>query len=996
MNIREVYDQLASQELSLKLFNSVVEVRNECRATNNYEYFYLNTLLMIDIYINEGLFDDALALSSKSFLDLDKTIFQKIYVSVLERLIYIFIQKKNYRRAFIYANEKRLYIDVNNQDEVNRWYLENSYIYEALGEKHKSLSNLLTILTNNPDDNLKVIILGNITKLYIDDGDMSNALTYLEETMVLSNKLKDKASQLYCDYLNAKLLINEKKYKFAFKLFKDIFKNLDDLDNEQINYLNEFCELLLLLEDYQSVKKYSDQYLKTVEATNDQFLKKNFYKNYLKALIMLLPGAKEEITKLLNYTDLVEKEIIRNNEENILEANEDDKQFELNEKLQQTITSIENTINLVNLAMVKVGERESLLEFSKSLAKIVPFNEALYIIFNRANFELLPDLHDSFSSVTTFNYKKERLYERELPYSALDGTIIELLISGNKDVILDFNDTNIPIIEPITKATYLDLKVKYVFATPLNYDGDLYACVVYTSTISDITSPEASLTLKIASKLLESKLINLFYQENLQAQKDILQTAMSGLQEGLFYYEISKQRMLITPELASFLGTKELVIARGEYLQKIIDIDKHIHAQIIEQVAAKQTYHFSYNLSLNGQRVFITEHGKPYFSKDGILKFYICSIVRDDLKKGVANEKLTVSNKYTSMASYFTKHDLTQKMQLEKQKATEINYHLSVIGGKFKQHTYMSDDLKNSIIQMMHQMTGEDVYLLDSYEFIILSKTYDSRTIDRWVRQITNELCEKNVTPFVFAIKYPKDFSAFDDLIDVVTFMIQFHYFELDEVAYKEYLYYKTLNQCISLQVQKSELELLYAPLYMQKTKVGYEVKANIGGIQTRDDYRKFITNTNLIALEKQILNKIMQASDSKVLFVRVNADTLHDLISQNYFANNPATVKPYLLIDGESPFLMADLQYLKQLEFRLYLDYQTFQLLRIGEVYQIDIDGLMIDEDLTTNEKEQIKNLALSLKYQLVTKAMWTDYRNCLYHTEELISEATLVSYDK
>ena len=89
----------------------------------------------------------------------------------------------------------------------------------------------------------------------------------------------------------------------------------------------------------------------------------------------------------------------------------------------------------------------------------------------------------------------------------------------NKDVILDFNDTAIPIIEPITKTTYLHLKVKYLFATPLYYDGDLYACVIYTSTISDITTSEAILNLKIASKLLESKLINLFYQENLQAQK---------------------------------------------------------------------------------------------------------------------------------------------------------------------------------------------------------------------------------------------------------------------------------------------------------------------------------------------------------------------------------------------------------------------------------------------------------------------------------------------
>jgi len=47
MNIREIYDQLSNQELSLEIFNQVITLRNECKITNNYEYFYLSTLLMI-------------------------------------------------------------------------------------------------------------------------------------------------------------------------------------------------------------------------------------------------------------------------------------------------------------------------------------------------------------------------------------------------------------------------------------------------------------------------------------------------------------------------------------------------------------------------------------------------------------------------------------------------------------------------------------------------------------------------------------------------------------------------------------------------------------------------------------------------------------------------------------------------------------------------------------------------------------------------------------
>ena len=38
-------------------------------------------------------------------------------------------------------------------------------------------------------------------------------------------------------------------------------------------------------------------------------------------------------------------------------------------------------------------------------------------------------------------------------------------------------------------------------------------------------------------------------------------------------------------------------------------------------------------------------------------------------------------------------------------------------------------------------------------------------------------------------------------------------------------------------------------------------------------------------------------------------------------------------------------------------------------EIIEIEIDGLMIEEELETREKEQIINLSLNQKYQLITK---------------------------
>ncbi len=88
---------------------------------------------------------------------------------MLERLIYICIQKKNFLSACRYANEKRLYLDINDKNAVNRWYLEMAYIHDALNEKTKALSDLNAILENDPSSDLRLIVLNNITKLYIDN-----------------------------------------------------------------------------------------------------------------------------------------------------------------------------------------------------------------------------------------------------------------------------------------------------------------------------------------------------------------------------------------------------------------------------------------------------------------------------------------------------------------------------------------------------------------------------------------------------------------------------------------------------------------------------------------------------------------------------------------------------------------------------------------------------------------------------------------------------------
>ncbi|NLD26978.1 MAG: hypothetical protein GX661_06425, partial [Acholeplasmataceae bacterium] len=220
MSIKEVYNELSKRDLTLADFKAIVELKNQCIMEMNQEYLYLCDIMIVDLYINENLLDDALNITLKNINGIDSIVFKKLYVSFLERAIYIFIQKKNFKSAYRYADMKRKAIDLENIDEVNRWYLEMAYIFAELNQKDKALLNLKAILSNYPNDTLKALTLSNITKLYIDQKQIAEAKNSLNDCITLVYKLDDEEGITYCEYLNAKLHILENNYKLAKQSFQ--------------------------------------------------------------------------------------------------------------------------------------------------------------------------------------------------------------------------------------------------------------------------------------------------------------------------------------------------------------------------------------------------------------------------------------------------------------------------------------------------------------------------------------------------------------------------------------------------------------------------------------------------------------------------------------------------------------------------------------------------------------------------------------------------------
>lgn len=958
MDIREKYNLLLNYDLDLSMIKAVIELKNECKLNNNYEYFYLSNLLIIDIYINENLLTDALNIAYKNFDDLDPTIYKNIYVSLLERLIYICIQKKNYQSAFRYANEKRLYIDNTNSDEVNRWYLEMAYIHDALNEKSHSLSDLIGILENNPDDSLRLIVLNNITKLYIDSKDIIKAKEYLNLSMDLAYKLNDNDGKIYCQYLNAKLYILEDKKKFAQKLFSEIFRGKQKLDDEYIGYLNEYISLLNDMQEYSETKKIGDRYLDSIENCIDLYSKKDFYKNYLKAVIFLVPSISDEVKKLYVYIGKIEEEINKTNELISTESNEDDKKSQINSKLKETVDRLEKLTNVVNYALISSNERDCLMDYSKGLEKIVPFTEATFFVFNRATFEAYPKFLDSYSKVTTFSYKKERLYEREISYNDLNDTIVEMLITANKDISIDFNDTRIPTKEVITGKTYLDLKVKYLYATPLSYGGDLYACVVYTSNISDITTTENIVSLKIASRLLESKLVNLFYQESLRTQKNILQVAMNGLQEGLYYYNVRNKKMYLSEQMHNFIQTKDRYISEFDYAEMIKDSDQKVFFGREEIMNSGNKYDIEYTINLEGNEILINEQGNPYFNKNGELGFYICTI-----NKIVSNQTILQKekNKYLYLSN-----------------STSLNEKLnSLKDNTFSLFMFELNNLKQENFEKFYHLClsiTNDVYQLSKTTFACIIDETNNRVLDSHSARFIKEVEDLKIV----LITYPSSYANIENMISIskMMFLNDEKYQKINENIINSYNKNLFVTNCVNEALLSKNIETLYSPLYRNDELFGYFTGYNIKGIFDNNIIYSSLSKEDIIKFQLYLYENIKEIKN-KTLYFNVNLETIIWMKENMYLETNKNNKINFVIVNNNKDLSTA-IKYLEELDIKYFVEYNLLNEIPINTLYSENFKGIIILDEMECNNP--IFDLIIKFNKLVITDS-YLENNNYIYY---------------
>lgn len=927
MNARNTYYSLLNRNLTIDEINEVIEFKNSCKLDNNLEYFYLANILIMDIYINEKLYNDALNIARRNFIDLDKVLYNNIYYSLLERYIYIYINKKNFHTAYKYAIEKKDFIDINDKDVVNRWYLEMAYIQDSLNEKSKALTSLMSIIENDPTPELKGIVLNNVTKLFIDNKDIVNAKEYLEKSISYSYEIKDEDAKIYCAYLSAKLYQLEDKNRYATKLYSDIFRNKDKLNDEYIGYLNEYLLLLNSMNEYKEAKRVGDLYLKSVEESRDLFLKKDFYSNYLKASINLNKDFSIEFKKLYSYLDKINEEIKRNSEEIQKEASNDDLEKEVEHKLREVVTSLEKVINIINYSVIATSERECLFEYCKKLEGEVHFSEVVFVIFNRSTFDAYPKFLSSYNTVSTFQYKKDRMYERELEYNDLSSTIIEKLIKGNNDLMIDFTDTKIDMIDPITKRSYLDLKMKYLYATPLVYENNLYASIIYLSNNVDILDNINLITLKIASRMLESKLVNLFYQESLRTKQNILQVALDGLEEGLYYFEQNKKMLYLSDTIASLLDIKTKYLKESDYLELIDKSDRKKFMSRWDNIDNGTKYVVDYKLNVSGEEINILEKASPFFDKTGKLLFYIVSI----------NKSLTLDALiHLERRNHQT---LLCKAELEADLLKRERSDFSLIG--------FSIDNKETLDQVYNYMLdySNDFYYFDDTLFVITSDV-DLKMIKHYLKKLTKDLSIK-----AGLIIYPTNYSNVKNLIRVIKYLV----LEQEDVnlitseVIKKVAQIDYISDCIKDAIKNDDFDVLYSDLYNDNDYFGKFIKCNVKGIENYDNISDLIDENVRNDFEISLLKKV---DKTNLTIYPIALSTVSKMIKTNLFDKLKLRNNFYLLISKIDNEKDICLKYLNDNHINYLFDYSVCGLVTISDLLASSGVALVngeVDMPLTT-----------------------------------------------
>jgi len=934
MTIREQYNILLNKEYSYSLINEVNELKERCYLENNTEFIYKCNILISDIYIEYQNNSEALNLLSNDIKKIDKVVFKNIYLDYLDRLIYLYINKRNYHVAIRYIQDKETYISEDDIDSINRLYLEYSYAYAEMNDLDKSEEYLIKILDNEPIDSLKSIVYSNLTKIQIDKNEINKAQEYLNQALLY---IVDHESSVYCDYLLARICTIQGQTKEALQLYENLFVN-EEMNSMMLAIMNDYLKLLNNLKKHDKALLLMNKLSLFINACNDLQIINNFLHNKLDYFVATKDNNNISIT--MKEIDDIEKQINENEKEIINNNLEADKENIKEKTKEEAFNKIDLLTSLVDTALKGNTLREIIMDFSNKVQKIIEFDELQFILFNKVD----EKEYQNSNNINCLRYKNGRLYEKNIEYENLKNSLVERMVNNNQPVIIDLTSIRFDIKNLFSNKFYSEEDVKYLNGVPCLYKDDAFAAVIFSSSTVDLTDHSNTVLIKVATKLLETSLIVQFINENKSLLEQMTDFVVNNNNIGLF--QINNNTMYLSKPLQELLNIKTDSISIDKYSKNISknDIDRYNDSRLLNN-----NYNIKYKYQLNDRIIELNEIGEPVTDLNGKLLYY---------------QGIIKSLEETSTGYALSEKDLSNRIDTLIQNTKNIEYKFSMI----KIHGFIDeyDEIKKTF--------GVDPYYLNDGSFIIiLENEANQRTLDRLIKAYSDRSA---------IVRYPRDIINVSEMLELAKLMLQENKLYFSNDVYRGFIKKNNIiNKIKSL--TENQMQLISLSFDCFDNEDLFEIKPLLFGIDEKENIYKYLNEELLNQFEIKFIETLLQNLSDKKCFFNFTNNSIYKAITEYSDKNFDNVTFVMYEFNKLTPVIIEKL---KTLNKKIYIDYNLVNKLDAYYFTTGTIEGIYIDNN-TKVEFNKILRLLNMFDLSLVCYNNAYDYdKVCTYNNYKKI----------
>ena len=945
MAIRDLYLELNKMPLNKDTLNAFLDLRKDAMLDHNDEYYYLCGIKIADIYLELGSINASIEILLKDIDKIDPVTFKNIYVASLERLIYAYIKKGNFKLAYKFISEKRKYIDNRDHEKVNRWYIEMAYVYGEMGQATKALSCLNAVRENLPDDETLSYTLSNITKIYIDQNMLDDAKQSLQEALRITT---DSEGIKYCNYLLAKILLLENNFDQASELFDNIF-DTDAVSEDYLGIANEYVAELLKHKELYKAKELLKKTSREVAKSNDDRIKKYYLLNKVKYIALSLEL--NNIVDIVSEIDKLEKNINNVDATNLLEALEDEKDFEVNDRLNKFVANLDKVNSLNCFKFSELTLRDNIYNYVSKLEEIISFEQISICLFDKpSRLSFVSNNNDFY----TYDYHKQRLYERSLDYSYINQTVLEKIITSNDSLVFDLRNVKLPIIDFNTGKSLQEEAINYCLAIPHMINDAISMAIIYYAKFIDLTSLENEILLKLASSILVNKILK--WQQVEDERFDL--TINNYLDNNAYALMHIDNNLYVNRRLASLVGFKPVgrftQVEIGDYANLIT---RNSNINYLNSFNGEKVINLNYALKTKTKIVVVNEEANE-FNYYGLKGYYsVLSIDNNEEGSIKAN-----NNPNDQMLFNEFINSLLPKTK-------DIEYKFSFI-------RFASPLNVDNVKGMVRSITGANCYYLDDGTYaLILENEVNQRTLDHIVKELNMD-CG--------IVRFPRDLVDLDDIVKFSKICLEAKETYFSDDVYQAYLNKQTVSKMVD-SVIGDDLSFIFMRLGSYLENRCFEVRLNIPGVSLDQDVRSLVDKKVLHKYELKLLETFKPLKINDYYYLCVSFDALNDYI------NNSDSVRIYqnviYVVDDYKDQYASLLRVFKKQHINCIVDYKVLDLLPTNAFLDSYISGIAIFSGLDQEYRHSLINFVTKLDFPVYANYQFLDYDKCIYRKDNFLS---------